>query len=33
MWRKIAVTTVITIALWFLFYYLSETGLISFRPD
>jgi predicted secreted protein len=33
MWRKIAVSTVITIALWFLFYYLSETGLISFRPD
>lgn len=33
MWRKIAVTTVITIALWVLFYYLSESGLISFRPD
>ncbi len=33
MWRKIAVTTVITAALWVLFYYLSETGLISFRPE
>jgi predicted secreted protein len=33
MWRKMLVTTVITIALWILFYYLSETGLISFRPD
>lgn len=33
MWRKIAVTTLITIVLWVLFYYLSETGLISFRPE
>ena len=33
MWRKMLVTTVITIALWILFYYLSKTGLISFRPD
>lgn len=33
MWRKIAVTTLITAVLWVLFYYLSETGLISFRPE
>lgn len=33
MWRKIAVTTLITIVLWVLFYFLSETGLISFRPE
>lgn len=33
MWRKIAVTTLITTVLWVLFYYLSETGLISFRPE
>lgn len=33
MWRKIAVTTLITIILWVLFYYLSEAGLISFRPE
>jgi len=33
MWRKVAVTTAITISLWILFYYLSETGLINFRPE
>lgn len=33
MWRKIAATTVVTTLIWILFYYLSENGLISFRPE
>ena len=33
MWRKVIATTVITTILWFIFYYISETGLISFRPE
>lgn len=33
MWRKVIITTAITAVIWVLFYYLSETGLISFRPN
>jgi predicted secreted protein len=33
MWRKIGVTTLITIALWCIFYYVDSAGLISFRPE
>lgn len=33
MWRKVIITTAITAVIWVLFYYLSETGLISFRPE
>ena len=33
MWRKIFITTAITIVLWFFFYWLSDSGLISFRPE
>ena len=32
-WRKMAVTTVIAAVVCLLFYYLSETGLISLRSD
>lgn len=33
MWRKMAATTIITIVLWCIFYYVDYAGLISFRPD
>lgn len=33
MWRKIAVTTVVTTLLWIVFYYISAWDLISFRPN
>jgi predicted secreted protein len=32
-WRKMGITTVITVVLCVIFYYLSDSGLISFRPD
>ncbi len=33
MWRKIFITTAITTAVWLLFYWLGESGLVSFRPN
>lgn len=31
MWRKLAITTVISAVLWGICYYIGELGLISFR--
>jgi len=33
MWRKVAVTTVITIVVWIALYLLGESGWINFRPQ
>ncbi len=32
-WRKMAITSVIAAVVCAIFYFLSEAGLISFRPD
>ena len=32
-WRKMAITSVIAAVVCVIFYYLSESGFISFRPD
>lgn len=33
LWWKIAICTVITAVVWIIIYFISETGLINFRPD
>tara|TARA_R110000787_G_scaffold239367_7_gene345616 strand:- start:38772 stop:39017 length:246 start_codon:yes stop_codon:yes gene_type:complete len=33
LWRKMAITSVIAAVVCVIFYYLSASGLISFRPD
>lgn len=32
MWRKAAISTVITVILWVIFYFIDDMGLINFRP-
>lgn len=33
MWRKVAITTVVTTVIWIAIYLLAESGMINFRPQ
>lgn len=33
MWRKAAYSSVISLVIWLIFYFIADAGLISFRPD